>query len=547
MIYLIIIIIVRQATEFFMKHNLSKVLIVLLSLSCAAHAAEIGAQNTTRAPYAFTKDNMKQIKNTDLAGDLFKIITFTQPADNMKVTAQSVDYSKLYESGNQKFSQGNITSAYKDYKTVVNASNNDDFVYLGFAYRFANLGLFSLSQESINNIQDVELYKNQIDLIKKVFFPKMTLSYDEEIYLAQSYTEIYFNNLAFEVVRELSKNSDLLKKSDYANYILAQAYLNLKEYNRALNSVNKALSMSDNNANYLKLKAQIFCENNKYSDAIKTTDSILSQNVNVMNYNQDIEALKYFILAKANKDRNKSKYFLANYFYKSSDTQRALKELNQNVFQDKKDYKSLTKLGDIYYAQKDITKAMEMYQKAFKIKKNDPDTLTGIGNVYLSQKNYKNAVEYYVKALKKDKLNETALINAAYCYKMLNMPEKVSEFTARALKANPDSDSVYYTMAQIDDIYATNYLKKALTINPMNCDAWMDLAYNAIRNRQSGIARDYLVPVKYIDKRNYRYYYVSGLIKKQEGNTSGAAADFQKSVSLNPSFEEAAKELSTQL
>lgn len=513
----------------------------------SSQAAEVGTTNVTKVPYSFTKDNMKQIKNTDFAGDLFKIITFTQPVDNMKAAAQSVDYSKLYESANQKFSQGNITSAYKDYKNVINSAGNEDFVYLGFAYRFANLGLFSLSQESINCIEDNEIYKNQIDLIKKVFFPKMSLSYDEEIYLAQSYTEIYFNNLAFEVVRELSKNSDLLKKSDYANYVLAQAYLNLKEYNRALNSVNKAISMSDNNANYSKLKAQIYCENNRYSDSIKTIDSILTQNVNVMNYNQDIEALKYFVLAKANKDRNKSKFYLANYFYKSSDTPRAIKELNQNVFQDKKDYRSLTQLGDIYYSQKDIPKAMEFYQKAFKLNKNYSQTLVGIGNVYLSQKNYKSALDTYSKALKKDKLNETALINSALCYKMMNVPEKASEFSARALKINPNSDSIYYTMAQIDDVYATNYLKKALTINPMNTDAWIDLAYNSIRNRQSGIARDYLTPVKYIDKKNYRYYYVSGLINKQEGNTSSANADFQKSYSLNPTFEEAAKELSPQL
>lgn len=532
-----------------MKNNLSKALIVFISLGCSAViAAEPSAVNVTKnAPYSFTKDNMKQIKNTDFANDLFKIITFTQPVDNMKTASASVDTSKLYESANQKFAQGNITSAYKDYKTVINSAHNDDFVYLGFAYRFANLGLFSLAQECINSIEDTELYQNQIDLIKKVFYPKMTLSYDEEIALAQSYTEIYFNNLAFEVVRELSKNSDLLKKSDYANYVLAQAYLNLKEYNRAMNSINKALSMSDNNANYLKLKAQISCENNRYFDAIKTIDGILAQNVNVMNYSKDIEALKYFVLAKANKDRNKSRFYLANYFYKNSDTQRAIKELNQNVFSDKKDYKSLTQLGDIYYIQKDIPKAMEYYQRSFKLSKNHPETLIGIANVYMSQKNYKNAVDYYAKALKKDKLNSGALINTAYCYKMLNIPEKASEFSSRALKADPNSDSVYYMMAQIDDIFATNYLKKALTINPMNSDAWIDLAYNAIRNKQSGFAREYLLPVRYMDKNNYRYHYVSGLIKKQEGNLGGAIEDFEKSRNLNPSFEEAAKELSSQL
>ena len=533
-----------------MSKKLIKTMAILISLSCApaiVHSAETNAVNQKAGSYAFTNDNMKQIKNSGLANDLFKIITFSQPADSFRAGSSAMSYTKQYEAANQKFSQGNITAAYKDYKSVLNTNKSDDFVYLGFAYKLANLGLFSLAQESINNICNTGLYKTQIELIKKVFFPTMALSYDEEIYLAQCYTEIYFNNLAFEVVRELSKNSALLKKSDYANYILAQAYLNLKEYGKAMSSINKALSMSDNNANYLKLKAQIYCENNKYNDAIKTVDSILAQNVNVMNYNQDIEALKYFILARATRDKAKSKYYLANYFLKSSDTQRAIKELNQNVFSNKKDYQSYTTLGDIYLAQRDSVKAMDMYQKAFKIKKNDTNALIGIGNVYMAQNNHKTALDYFLKAAKKDKNNEKALINAALCYKATGVPAKSSEFSQKALKINPESDYVYYTMAQIDEVYATNYLKKALTINPMNTEAWLDLSYNAIKNRQSGYAREYLQPVKYLDKNNYRYYYISGLIKKQEGDLTGADNDFTKSHNLNPSFTEALKELSSGL
>ncbi len=518
-------------------------LVVFSLLYTPVFAAD--AANIKMPSFSLTKDNMKQIKNSDLANDLFKIITFNQNGESSKFSGN--DYSKLYAAANEKYSQGNITSAYKDYKTVLSAASTDDFVNLGFAYRFANLGFFSLSQEAVNNIQDRELYGNQIELMKKVFFPKMTLSYDEEIYLAQCYTEIYFNNLAFEVVRELSKNSELLKKSDYANYILARAYLNLKEYGRAMSSVNKALTISDNNANYLKLKAQIYCENNKFSDSIKTIDGILAQNVQVMNYNKDIEAMRYFVLAKANKDRNKSRFYLANYFYKSNDSRRAIKELSQNIFADKKDYKSLTRLGDIYYDLQDSVKAMDLYQKSYKLKKNYPQTLIGLGNVYMTQGNYKTAADFYLKALKKDKLNSEALINIAYCYKMQNIPEKASEYSAKALKAAPNSDKIYYKLAQADEIYATNYLKKALTLNPMNTEAWLDLAQRAIDNKQSGMAREYLKPVKYIDKMNYRYYYISGLIKKQEGNTSGAQDDFQKSHRLNPSFEKAVKELSPEL
>ena len=99
---------------------------------------------------------------------------------------------------------------------------------LGLAYKFANIGLFSLAQDAINNIQDRELYNTQIQLIKSRLFPQMVLSYDDEILLAQNYTEIYYNNLAFEVARDMSKMPERYKRSDYAHYILSQAYLCLR-------------------------------------------------------------------------------------------------------------------------------------------------------------------------------------------------------------------------------------------------------------------------------------------------------------------------------
>ena len=111
----------------------------------------------------------KQIKNSDFANDLFKIITFSQPSDAFKAGSGAMNATKQYEMANQKFSQGNITAAYKDYKSVLNTNRSDDFVYLGFAYKLSNLGLFSLAQEAINNIGNVELYKTQIEMIKKVF------------------------------------------------------------------------------------------------------------------------------------------------------------------------------------------------------------------------------------------------------------------------------------------------------------------------------------------------------------------------------------------
>ena len=90
-------------------------------------------------------------------------------------------------------------------------------------------------------------------------------------------------------------------------------------------------------------------------------------------------------------------------------------------------------------------------------------------------------------------------------------------------------------------------MKKAVSQNPMLLDAWLDLADIAIKNNRMDLAKTYIKPVKYVNSKNYRYYYYSGLINKKLGNKDAAAADFKKSLEINPFFDEAEKELNTQL
>lgn len=496
----------------------------------------------------FNQENLKLIKNNDLTKDFLRIITFSQPSDTtVGTTVEKTDYQKKYNEANEKFTQGNITAAYKDYKSILVANPTDDFVNLGLAYKFANMGLFSLAQEAINNIQDRELYNNQIQLIKSNLFPLVVLSYDDEIQLAQSYTEIYYNNLAFEVARDMGKLPEKYKRSDYAHFILSQAYYNIKEYNKAINEINRALAINPENTNYLKYKAQIFCETNKLSEAIKILDSLLAQNTNMLDYHNDLEGLRFYTLAKSEKDRTKSKYYLANYFLKTGDTQRAIKELNQNISANKKDYASLTLLADIRFKQNNLPEAMDLYEKAYKIKKNNAATLMGIANLYMYKKDYRNAADFFAKASKKTKNNAEALINASLCYKNIGSAEKSVEYINKVFTKNNLEGKIYYTAAKIDEIKEIQYLKKAVSIDPMYTDAWIELANIALKNKRPELAKTYLKPVKYIDSKNYKYYYYSGLANKQQGNKDAAVSDFKKAAELNPLCNDAAKELNSLL
>lgn len=536
--------------NFINKKFITTAIIIAGTTVCVqqCHAQTINKDIVKTPVSTFNQENLKLIKNNDLTKDFLRIITFSQPSDiALSASAEKTDYQKKYNEANEKFTQGNITAAYKDYKAILIANPTDDFVNLGLAYKFANMGLFSLSQEAINNIQDREIYNNQIQLIKSKLFPQVILSYDDEIQLAQNYTEIYYNNLAFEVARDMGKLPDKYKRSDYAHYILSQAYYNIKEYNKAVNEINRALSINPENTNYLKYKAQIFCETNKLSDAIKILDNLLAQNTNMLDYRNDLEGLRYYTLAKAEKDRTKSKYYLANYFLKTGDTQRAIKELNQNISNDKKDYASLTLLADIRFKQNNLSDAMDLYERAYKIKKNDAATLMGIANMYMYKKDYRNAAEFFAKASKKTKDNSEALINASLCYKNIGAAEKSVEYINKVFAKNNIEGKIYYTAAKIDEIKEIQYLKKAVSLDPMYTDAWVELANIALKNKRPELAKTYLKPVKYIDSKNYKYYYYSGLANKQQGNKDAAISDLKKAAELNPLFNDATKELNSLL
>lgn len=529
------------------KRNIKIVIFLFCAATCLSASAQELPKDLLKTPITnFNKENLNLIKNNDFTKDILKVITYNQNTVELsKNSTITTNFEELYKNANEKFSQGNITAAYKDYKEVIAQWSSDDFINLGLAYKFANIGLFSLAQESINNIQDRELYKNQIQLIKSKLFPQVVLTYDDEIKLAQNYTEIYYHNLAFEVAREMSKSYDQYKRSDYALYVLAQAYYNTKEYNKAISFINKALSINPDNLNYLKYKAQILCETKKFADADRILDTMLKDNSYILDYQKDLEALKFYNLAKSEKDRNKSKFYLANYFYRIGDEQRTIKELNQNISANKKDYKSLTMLADVYFEKNDLAQAMDLYEKSYKIKKNYSQTLLGIAKMYQLKKDYKNAADFFIKSAKKDKDNLDSLINAALCYKMLGMNDKAVEYTNKVFERVNIDAKVYYTASKIDEIKEIQYLKKAISTNPLLVDAWLDLAFISIKNRRYDLANIYLKTVKYIEPANYKYYYFLGLMNKQLGEKAAAKENFAKTLEINPLFIDASKELNS--
>jgi len=519
---------------------------ILLALApLCGFAAEFDIDYTNPAVEA---DNYKFINNVDknsLQADITKIVNSMNPYDENAVDKAS-DY-KQYEDAINKFMQGNTTVSYKELLSSLGDIPKEDFLYISLAHKFTELGFFTLATNAINMIKDEEIWNQQINLLKSKHFPSYTLSYDDEIYLAGLYSDIFFHNLAFEVVKELGKNDKLLKNSDYANYLLSLAYFETKEYKPALNYVNKALAINPNNVNYMKNKAQILCELKDYKQAIKIIDNLTNDSNPIVLGKKDLFALKEYILAKATKEDWESKYHLGNYFYIKGDSARAIKSLNQCVSAKKKYYPALTLLGKIYTESGNYTKALEYYERSYKINKNYPQTLLGIGDLKFKEGNVQDALGYFLLAMKKEKNYVPAILYSAMCYKILNQPDVAKKLCQDALAINPNLPDTYYVLSKVDTANAAMYLKKTTSYNPMYIDAWLDLAFISIKGNNLNEARTYLLPVKYIDSNNYKAYYYQGLIEKIGSNYDTAAYYFKKSLSINPNFLPAQDEVQSEI
>ena len=103
------------------------------------------------------------------------------------------------------------------------------------------------------------------------------MSLDEEIYLAELYSDINYNNYSEESLDELSKNPKLLKKLDYANYIMALAYYKNNNYSKALTYINKAIGFDNPNLHYLSFKAQILSDDKKYKESLNIVNELLDK------------------------------------------------------------------------------------------------------------------------------------------------------------------------------------------------------------------------------------------------------------------------------
>jgi len=464
-------------------------------------------------------------------------------ATTINLSANDTFYHLI--SATDKFVQCNIRASWTDFKKLIDNSGQNDFVYVSLANKMADLGLFDLANYSANKVKDKDISNLSIDDMKRFYYPRRKLKMEDELFLAEAYSNIIYNNQSSEATNELLKNEALLSVSDYANYMVALGSYKSNYFPQAKKYINIAMIQNPTNLNYQGLKAKILAESNEGEEAVKTIDNLKKQNLYSYEYERKVKALEQFVLYKTQKSESDKNYHLGYYYYLENDSSKAIRTLQSAISTRIKSHNARTYglMSEVYLGMNEFEKASDTAKKAYKIDRNNSKALSTLGDLNFRDKKYKEALEDYKKAASQDKKSYQPLVKEAQAYKMLANTKKAKEIYAKVLKNHSDSWEAYYNVALLEDNKKAIYLKKALAIYPMYEDAWIELAKTEIDKGNYEIAQKYLSNAFYIDENDFRYYYYLGLINNNLGDFSQASYNYKKCLKLNPKHAEAIKAL----
>ncbi len=443
-----------------------------------------------------------------------------------------------------KFMQSNVQSSYMDFKILIDNITPNDYAYMRLSKEMAAIGFFNLSELAMAKIQDDEICYLINEDVKNYYFPSSKLTQKDQLYLAEIYSNIMYNDQSREATDELTKQSTMLMESDYANYLAAFGSMKNGNTKQAKKYINDAISKNPKNINYRRLKAEILAQSEDSKEALKSLQDFNSREIQTVVFDKELHSSEQYILYKSAKNDYWKKYHLAYYYYDKGEYNKALGVLQTSISGKKNINKEVYALNaKVYFELKEFEKAQDYAQKAVDIDSSHSQALIILGDIASRNKDYNAAQKYYKKASSSDGTH-AASIKLAQVYQEINNTQKAKEIYSKILKVSSKAYIAYYNMALLEPDRQTAYIKKSLAINPEFVDGWLDLARIAIRKDEYDNANTMLTVAKYIDDNNYRYYYYSGLVLKNKGLSADASKNFEKCLELNPEYDLAKKELS---
>ena len=491
-------------------------------------------------------DLLEPKKNLDVKNEIQKnnyfnlanIVDSILSSEDNKTEAQIQNKDKLrkeFITITSKFNQGNANSAYDDYSQFIDKLN-DDILFLNLAKICYKIGFFSLAQKIVYKNQ----YFDNINDLELSYLPKSKMNRDDEIFFAKIYSSIFFDNSAHEANNELMLVKEKYQKNDYYNYLISQSYFEQKDYHKALNAINKAISINGDNINYKLAKIEILSALEKYQDALSIIKK-LEKNRKIIDLADEILIKKEILIAQSIKSEKEKKYAIAYKTYLEGNFEKTKKDCLSILNFDKNNDKIISLYAKAELATGNVERANSYFVNSYKINKNNLDTLIGLGDIRYIHKDYKGSIKMYKKALNFDNKNTEVLIKLMTAQKeYTKTPKELKKTTAKLDKLQKNYISYYncaISSAQKNSVLKEEFLKQSLNINPMYKNAIGEMVALDLKNKNFKDAKGLIDSASFTLEKNYYYYYLCGLYNQAENKKQDAIGFYKTSLDLNPNFE----------
>lgn len=442
----------------------------------------------------------------------------------------------MYNIAFERFKNSNTKPAYDDFKNLFENANASDYFYMQMAEKMAQIGFYSLSDLAMNKIKEKDIANIVVEDIKKYYFPRKTLKVKEELYLAGLYSNIIYNEQTSEALDELGQYDENADGADYANYLLAFAHTQNKDFEGAGKYISKAVELNPDNINYQALQVEILAETNHPKEALKIINKLKKQQIYSVTFTNKIASLDEYVQYKLAKNEVAKNYHLAYYYYHEKAFEKAIRTL---LGINKKNKEIFALLSKVYYDSQDFDKAYGYATKA----KNVALAEEVLGDCLTDRKDYVAASKAYAKAVAKNPKVLRYKEKLAQSYIELGDKNKAKQLFEEVIMSSNNAYLSYYNLAQLNPAKELPYFKKSVAINMMFTDGWLALAECELGRENLSGADKYLKVVKAIDENNFKYYYYLGLLCNKQGNKRDAQNNFQKALLLKPDYQPAKEAL----
>ena len=443
-----------------------------------------------------------------------------------------------------KFKSSNVSIAYEEFSQIVNSSpDNNDYINIVLAGKLSDIGLYDLAGKARLKIKDAELAQIPLKNIDEIYYQNSKINTEDEIYLSECFADIVYNNMSKEIASDLTANTEIREKYDYAQYLTALAWYKSGNIQEAQKYLEEAINKNPKNISYKYLQVKILADEGLKDKAQKEAENIKKSVILTDFYAKKYKEIEEYILYKNTKNERLKNYHLAYYHYYRDDYLRSLKVMPMaNAKNKKENSKIYALISQNYVALKEYEKASLNAQKSYKLNRKNPDALILLGDLAYGKRDYKGALKFYKEAMSYDKDSYDADVKTAKAYLELGKKQKAHEILSKVLKSTSDSYEAYYLISLLDSYKELAYLKKTIGLNSEFADGWLELADFERERANYDLAQTYLNNAYNLDQTYYKYYYYQGKLFENLNDNISANYYIEKSKKLNPNFIEEKKE-----